>query len=293
VPTWAPTHSSKIIARLENNVFPWLGKRPIDGIKAPEVLAVLRRVEGRGAKDTAHRVHQYCGQIFRYAIATGRAERNVSADLRGALAPAKHTNMASITEPAKVGAMLRAFDAFEGTFVVQYALRLAPLLFVRIGELRTAKWADIDLDEAEWRYTVSKTKTEHLVPLSAQAVAILRELHKLTGHREHVFPGREPTKPMSEAAINAALRRLGFDTKTEITGHGFRAMARTLLDEQLHFPVAVIEHQLAHKVADPLGTAYNRTKFLKERRAMMQRWSDYLDALKAGATVVEITKEAQ
>ncbi|EUC21483.1 tyrosine-type recombinase/integrase [Paraburkholderia hospita] len=285
-PGWAETHASKVMGRLEKDAFPWLGGRPIADITAPEILTVLRRVEARGALDTAHRVHQNCGQVFRYAIATGRATRDVSADLRGALPPARHTHFASITEPAEVASLLRALDAFQGTFVVQCALRLAPVLFVRPGELRTAEWSQFDLDKAQWRFTASKTKAEHLVPLSTQAAGILRELHALTGHWRHVFPGRDPKKPMSSAAINAALRRMGFDTKTEITGHGFRAMARTILAEQLHIKVEVIEHQLAHKVPDPLGTAYNRTKFLKERIAMMQAWADYLDDLKTGAQVV-------
>lgn len=287
-PGWAASHADKIIGRLENDVFPWLGGRAIAEIKAPEVLAVLRRVEGRGALDTAHRVHQNCGQVFRYAVATGRAERDVSADLRGALPAARHTHFASITEPTEVAGLLRALDGFQGTFVVQCALRLAPLLFVRPGELRTAEWSQFDLDEGQWRYTVSKTKTEHLVPLASQATAILRELHALTGHRKHVFPGRDVKKPMSGAAINAALRRMGFDTKTEITGHGFRAMARTILHEQLRFPSEVIEHQLAHKVSGALGTAYNRTKFIDDRIVMMQKWADYLDNLKKGADLLQI-----
>lgn len=287
-PVWAKTHADKIIARLENDVFPWLGSRAIAEIKAPEVLAVLRRVEARGALDTAHRVHQNCGQVFRYAIATGRAERDVGSDLRGALPPARHTHFASVTDPTEVAALLRALDAFQGTFVVQCALKLAPLLFVRPGELRSAEWSQLDLDKAQWRYMVSKTKTEHLVPLATQAVSILRELHALTGTRRYVFPGRDVKKPMSGAAVNAALRRMGFDTKTEITGHGFRAMARTILHEQLRFPSEVIEHQLAHKVADSLGTAYNRTKFIDDRIRMMQRWADYLDALKAEAKVIPL-----
>ena len=189
--------------------------------------------------------------------------------------------------------MLRAFDAFSGTFQVLCALKLAPMLFVRPGELRTAEWAAIDLDKAEWRYEVSKTKTDHLVPLAMQAVAILRELHALTGNGRYVFPGaRTASRPMSDAAINAALRRLGYDTRTEITGHGFRAMARTILHEELQQKPEVIEHQLAHSVPDALGTAYNRTKFLKERRIMMQTWADYLDKIKAGAVVIEISGRA-
>lgn len=285
---WAASHAEKIIARLELDVFPWLGGKPIAEITAPDVLTALRRIEGRGTLDTAHRARGNCSQIFRYAIATGRAERDPIPDLRGALPSLRHDNFASITEPAKVAELLRAMDGFAGTFVVKSALLLSPLFFVRPGELRRAQWAEFDFDKAEWRYFVTKTKTEHLVPLAPQAVAILKDLHALTGHGLYVFPGRDPQKPMSEAAINAALRRMGYDTKTEITGHGFRAMARTILHEELHQKPEVIEHQLAHKVADNLGTAYNRTKFLKERKAMMQLWADYLDKLKAGADVIQL-----
>lgn len=286
--SWAASHADKIIKRLENDVFPWLGGKPIADITAPDVLAVLRRIEGRGANDTAHRAGGNVSQIIRYAIATGRATRDPVPDLRGALPPRRHENFAAITEPAKVGDLLRAFDAFQGTFVVKSALLLAPLVFVRPGELRNALWADIDFDKAEWRYVVSKTKTDHLVPLSSQAVAILKELHPLTGHGKFVFPGRDPQKAMSEAAVNAALRRMGYDTKTEITGHGFRAMARTILHEELHQKPEVIEHQLAHRVPDALGSSYNRTRFLKERKMMMQIWADYLDKLKAGAEIIPL-----
>jgi integrase len=287
-PTWAASHADKIIARLENDVFPWLGGKPIADITAPQILAVVRRIDGRGTLDTAHRALANCGQVFRYAIQTGRAERDPTPDLRGALPPLRHEHFASITEPATVGELLRAIDGFKGSFQVQAALRLAPLLFVRPGELRKAEWSDIDLDKGEWRYLVTKTKTDHLVPLAVQSVAILRDLYGLSGNGRHVFPGRDPKKPMSDAAINAALRRMGYDTKTEITGHGFRAMARTILHEELHHKPEVIEHQLAHKVPDALGTAYNRTKFIKERTAMMQQWADYLDKLKAGADVIPI-----
>ncbi len=286
--SWAVSHADKIIARLENDVFPWLGGKAIAEITAPDVLSVLRRIEGRGTIDTAHRAKSNISQVMRYAIATGKAERDPCPDLRGALPPLRHDNFASITEPAKVAELLRAMDAFSGTFVVKSALLLAPLLFVRPGELRKALWADIDLDKAEWRYFVTKTKTEHSVPLASQAVAILKDLHALTGHGANVFPGRDPKKCMSEAAVNAALRRMGYDTKTEITGHGFRAMARTILHEELHQKPEVIEHQLAHKVPDANGTAYNRTKFLKDRKAMMQIWADYLGKLKAGAEVIPL-----
>ncbi|MBL8413983.1 MAG: integrase arm-type DNA-binding domain-containing protein [Propionivibrio sp.] len=279
----------KTLARMVNDVFPWLGKRPISEIDAPEILIVMRRIDSRGARFTAHRVRSEISRVFRYAIATSRAKSDPARDLIGAIPPAVEKHFASITEPAKVAEMLRAFDGFSGTFPVQCALKLAPLLFVRPGELRKAEWAHLDLDKAEWRYRVSKTNTNHLVPLATQAVAILRELYALTGQGRYVFPGaRTAARPMSAAAINAALRRMGYDTRTEITGHGFRAMARTILHEELHQKPEVIEHQLAHSVSDTLGTAYNRTKFLKERKAMMQLWADYLDKIKAGADVIPI-----
>lgn len=292
LPSWTDSHADKIIKRLENGVFPWLGDQPIVDISAPELLKVLRRVEGRGALDTAHRVHQNCGQILRYAVATGRAERDPSGDLRGALPPAKHIHFASITGPKEVAGLLRALDAFRGTFVVKAALRIAPLVFVRPGELRKAQWDEVDLTWGEWRYLVTKTNTEHIVPLSKQCMDILRELHPLTSGRKYVFPGRDPNKPMSEAAINAALRRMGYDTKTEITGHGFRAMARTTLHQELGFAPELIEHQLAHAVPDTLGRAYNRTKFISQRSVMMQRWADYLDTLKASADVIALRGNA-
>jgi len=277
----------KTLARLVNDVFPWIGKRPITQIDAPEILAVLKRIDSRGARFSAHRVRSEISRVFRYAIKEGKAKSDPAKDLIGAIPPATETHFASITDPVKVGEMLRAFDGFSGTFPVLCALKLAPMLFVRPGELRRAEWAQIDLDRAEWRYRVSKTKTDHLVPLASQAVAILRVLHALTGHGQYVFPGaRSVQRPMSEAAINAALRRLGYDTRTEITGHGFRAMARTILHEELHQKPEVIEHQLAHAVPDALGAAYNRTRFIKERRAMMQTWADYLDGLKRGAKVL-------
>lgn len=288
-----PAQHVKTLARLDNDVFPWIGKRAISDIDAPEVLSVLRRIDGRGARYTAHRVRSEISRVFRYAIATGRARSDPAQSLIGAIPPAVEKHMPSIIEPAKVAEMLRAFDAFSGTFPVLCALKLAPMLFVRPGELRKAEWAAIDLDKAEWRYRVSKTNTDHLVPLATQAASILRELHALTGSGRYVFPGaRTPTKPMSDAAINAALRRLGYDTRTEITGHGFRAMARTILHEELHQKPEVIEHQLAHSVSDALGTAYNRTKFIKERRIMMQTWSDYLDRIKAGAQIIELSGHA-
>ncbi|MBO2952109.1 integrase arm-type DNA-binding domain-containing protein [Burkholderia pseudomallei] len=287
--TVEPAQHAKTLARMENDVFPWLGKRPIAEIDAPEILVVLKRVDGRGARFTAHRIRSEISRVFRYGIKEGHCKADPARDLVDAIPPAQTTHFASITEPEKVGEMLRAFDGFTGTFPVLCALKLAPMLFVRPGELRKAEWAQFDLDKGEWRYFVNKTKTDHLVPLAAQAVTILRELHALTGEGVYVFPGaRDRNRPMSEAAINAALRRLGYDTRTEITGHGFRAMARTILHEELEEKPEVIEHQLAHTVPDSLGRAYNRTKFIKARRSMMQQWADYLDKLKAGAEIIPI-----
>lgn len=289
-PNWAQGHSSRVMGRLERDVFPWLGHVPIADITPPELLAVLRRVENRGALETAHRVLSICGQIFRYAIATGRASRDISQDLRGALPPTKGNHFQAVTDPKKVGELLRTLDGYQGTFVVQCALRLAPLVFVRPGELRHAQWEDIDLEAAEWRFTASKTDASHIVPLSRQSLTILRELQPLTGRGLYVFPSaRNPRgdRPMSDNAILSALRRMGI-AKEEMSGHGFRAMARTILDEVLGFRPDYIEHQLAHAVRDPHGRAYNRTAHLPERRKMMQTWADYLDGLRIGVEVVSI-----
>jgi len=280
---WTPKHGELIIRRLENYVFPWLGACNVGEISAPQLLEVLRRIEYKGALETTHRVQQICGQIFRYAVATGRASRDPTSDLRGALPPTKVKHYASIVEPKKVGALLRAINGYDGFFVTKCALRLAPLFFVRPGELRYAEWAEIDLDKAEWNIPAEKMKMRqsHLVPLSQQALIIIKELYPLTGTGKYLFPGILTAKrPMSDNTINAALKRLGYESK-EITGHGFRAMARTLLDEILGFRPDIIEHQLAHAVRDPLGRAYNRTSHLQIRREMMQKWADYLDELTA------------
>ena len=288
---WASSHADKIIRRLERDIFPWIGKQPIASITAPELLSALRRIESRGAIETAHRAHQNCGQIFRYAIATGRAERDPSPDLRGALPSVKQTHHAAITDPKGIGGLLRAIDSYQGYFVTKCALHLAPLVFVRPGELRNAEWTEIDLDRAEWNIPAQRMKMRepHLVPLSTQAVGILCELHSLTGQDRYVFPGaRTNGRPMSDNAILAALRRMGF-AKDEMSGHGFRAMARTILDEVLGVRPDFIEHQLAHAVRDPNGRAYNRTAHLPERRKMMQQWADYLDKLKSGAEIIPMT----
>ncbi len=287
-PTRTEGHTSKIIARLQRDVFPWLGAKPISSITAPDVLAILRRIEDRGAIETAHRAKGDISMVMRFGISTGRATRDPCPDLKGALSPSVPKHFAAIVDPKEVGAFLRTIDGYTGTLTVRVALKLAPLLFCRPGELRHMKWSEIDLDAAEWRYTTSKTKTVHLVPLARQTLDALREIQPLTGRHDYVFAGHEPKRPMSGNTVNAALRRMGYDTQTEITGHGFRAMARTILAEQLHIKPEIIEHQLAHKVADPLGGAYNRTKFLKERKEMMQHWADYLDRLRSGADVLPL-----
>lgn len=290
----AASHRDKVVRRLERDVFPFLGRRPIVELKAPDILAVARRVENRGALDTAHRVVQNIGEVIRYAIATGRAETDPTGALRGALPPVKHTHYAAPTDdPAAVGAILRMFDALTGQPQVMAAVRLLPLLVCRPGELRVMRWADVDLDAATWTYRVTKTSIDHIIPLSTQAVAILRDLHPLTGHLPGgwVFiGGRSPLKPMSEAAINAAMRRLGINTRDELTGHGWRALLRTFGHERLGMKPEVIETHIAHKAPDPsrMGGAYARMRFIDERRAMMQQWSDYLDRLKAGAKVVPL-----
>ena len=277
---------------LERNIFPWLGIKPITDILPMDILTCLRRVEDRGTIETAHRTLQICGQVFRYAVATGRVERDITPDLRGALPPAKGEHFASITEPKQAAELLRAIDSYQGSLAAICALKLAPLVFVRPGELRAAEWQHINLDAKEWRYFVSKTKTEHIVPLSSQAIKILKELHPLTGHGRFVFSSERTPRGdrcMSENTLNAALKRLGYG-KDVMTAHGFRAMARTILDEVLGVRVDFIEHQLAHAVRDPNGRAYNRTAHLPERHKMMQQWADYLDTLKNGAQVIPLKK---
>ena len=292
---WTPGHTLTIMSRLERDLFPWLGKRPIKEIEAPELLAALHRVESRGALETAHRIRTLAGQVFRYAVATGRAERDPSGDLKGALPQPGKKHLAAITDPKEVAPLLKAIDGYQGSFIVKCALRLAPLFFVRPGELRHAEWAEMDLDEALWNIPAHKMKMDqpHIVPLSKQAVEILKELKPLTGSSQYVFPSaRSMARPMSNNAILAALRRMGYEKET-MSGHGFRAMARTILDEVLKFRPDFIEHQLAHAVRDPNGRAYNRTTHLEERREMMQVWADYLDGLKVSAKVIPpLTYEA-
>jgi integrase len=287
---WSQGHAGTIIDRLTRDVFPWMGSKPISEVEPVDILAVLRRVESRGALETAHRIRTICGQVLRYAVATGRAKRDSAADLRGALPPAGGKHHAAMTDPKEVAELLRAIDGFKGTFHVKCALQLAPLLFVRPGELRQMEWSEIDLAEAQWTIPAEKMKMKqsHIVPLAQQAVAILRELKPLTGTGRFVFPcHRSPLRPMTNNAVNAALRRMGY-ASDEMTGHGFRAVARTILDEVLQVRVDFIEHQLAHAVRDPNGRAYNRTAHLSERKKMMQMWADYLDGLKTGPRVLSL-----
>ena len=268
-------------SRFESYLFPYLGSQPIKSIRAQALLAVLRRAEARGKHETAHRVRALAGRVFRYAVATGRAEHDVSADLRDALAPVKTKNFAAILEPAKVGELLRAIDGFTGQPVTALALKLAPLVFVRPGELRAAEWGEFDLENAEWRVPGARMKMgeQHIVPLSRQAIAILRELKPLARGGRYVFPSLlTRDRPMSENTINSALRRLGYSSD-EQTGHGFRSMASTLLNEQ-GFPPDVIELQLAHAERNKVRAAYNKAQRLGERRKMMQAWADYLASLK-------------
>ena len=283
---WSQSYSEKVLRSVERDLFPYLGTLPLDDITPPQLLAVLRRIESRGATESAHRLKQTVGQVFRFAVATGRAQRDITPDLKGALATHKKQHFPAITEPAQVGRLLNMLDIYEGTPTVRAALKLAPLVFVRPKELRHAEWQEIDFDKKEWRIPATKMKmgVDHIVPLSRQALEVLNEQRCITGHwGGYVFPSaRSPRRPMSDNAILSAFRNMGI-SKDEMTGHGFRAMARTILDEVLGERVELIEHQLAHAVKDSLGRAYNRTKHLPQRKKMMQRWADYLDDLRLQA----------
>lgn len=288
---WVKGHADKIIKRLEQNVFPWIGAKQINEITAKELLSVASRMEERKAYETAHRAMNACSRVFRYAIATGCATRDPTADLRGALTPVKEKHYASITDPKKIGPLMRSINGYEGAFVTQCALRIAPMVFVRPGELRKGEWAEFNLDKAEWRIPAERMKMRelHIVPLSRQAVKVLRELHVFTGKGKYVFPGvRTSERPMSENTINAALRRLGYTTE-EMTGHGFRSMASTLLNEQ-GFKGDWVERQLAHSERNSSRGAYNYAEYLPERRKMMQAWSNFLEEQANG---IQKTKKAK
>ena len=291
--TLAPVTYTKAKWMLTTFVYPRLGHRPIAEITAPELLGALRVIESRGRHETAHRTKQRVGQIFRYAIATGRAERDVSVDLRGALTPAVAKNHAAIIDPAQIGHLLRAIDGYAGQPATHAALKLAPLVFVRPGELRQAEWSEFNFETAEWRIPAARMKMRdhHVVPLSRQAIEILLELRPITDRSKYVFPSlRTNSRPMSENTINAALRRLGYGHE-EMTGHGFRAMASTCLNEQGWHP-DVIELQLAHTERNKVRAAYNRSTRLIERRTMMQAWADYLDSLRTGAEIITLHRAA-
>jgi len=294
-PEWSGPHAARWLERMTKDVFPWLGSIPLPEISAPMLLKTLRRVEARGVRETVHAIHQGCGQVFRYGIATGRCERNPAADLRGALQPVLVKNMAAIVEPAQAGDLMRAIAGYQGHPLTRAALELSALLFQRPGNVRTMEWAELDLDGAAWIIPAAKMKRArhgkingrpHLVPLAPQAVNILRDLEPLTGNGPFVFPSMlSRERPMSENTVNTALRRLGFD-KTQATAHGFRAMARTILVEKLNVDPEVIEAQLAHGKGGSLGTAYDRAEYVDKRRAVMVLWADYLDALRKGAKVL-------
>lgn len=294
---WAESTKEKIVARMEKDILPYIGARPVSEITAPDLLQCLRRIESRGTIDTAHRALTECGGVLRYAVATGRVTSDPSRDLRGALKKATSTNFAALTKPDDVSLLMRAIETYRGSPVVRAALKFSALVFQRPGEIRHMQWDQIDWDACEWRYVVSKTKKQttalHVVPLSAQCIAILKDLQPLTGHRmelkpdapHYVFHGaRSRLRPISENTVRLAIRNMGY-TDEQMTAHGFRAMARSLLAE-LGWNESAIERQLSHKPAGPLGTAYDRGQFAIERRKMMQAWADYLDALRDGRNVI-------
>ena len=301
VPAWAATHAATVISRLKRDVFPHVGSRPISELKAIDMLKVFRKIEAREKIETAHRVKSICGQVFRYAVATGRAERDCTVDLRGTLTPVIPKHHAALTDPKEVAPFLRAIDDYDGSFTVKCAMRLSALVFLRPGELRLAEWTEFDLDAGEWNVPIERMKLKkrlkesrkgekHLVPLAQQAVEILKALKPVTGGGKYLFPSMTTNlKPISDNTINQAIRRMGYD-KDEMTAHGFRAMARTILEEVLNVQPEIIEHQLAHVVRDSLGRAYNRTTHLGARKKMMQTWADYLDKLRAGAKVIKLTE---
>lgn len=279
--SWVHHHGKKILARLENDIFPIIGSKAVGSVTAPQLLEALRRIEARGAIDTAHRTLQNCGQIFRYAIATGRAERDTAADLRDALSPVKSTNFASITEPKAIGQLLRDLDAYQGNYIVRAALRMAPYVFVRPGELRRSEWSEFNLEAAEWRIPAARMKMKevHIVPLARQVLDILKDLQQYTGHCRYLFPSmRADSAPISDMTLLAGLRRMGYDKDT-MTVHGFRSMASTLLNEQ-GYNRDWIERQLAHGERNTVRASYNYAQYLPERRRMMAEWAVFLDQLR-------------
>lgn len=291
-PGWSKSYADRVRGSLVANAFPYIGHRPISEIEPRELLRVLKALESAGKVETAHRLRYLCGQVFRLAVADGRAQRDPTPDLRGLIRPTKKQHFPTITDANQIGELIRAMRGYNGKPETAAALYLLPLVFVRPGELRSAEWKDFDLEVGQWAFRTSKTDTDHVVPLAAQAIDCLASLHALTGRGRYLFPGTgNASRPMSENTINGALRRLGYDTKTQITGHGFRAMARTCLAE-LGWDVNAIERQLAHKAAGPLAGAYDRAQYLAERRRMMQAWADHLDSLAEGGERVVPIKSA-
>jgi len=293
LPGWTPGHAARILVSLEKDAFPWLGVIPIHELTAPQVLAVARRVESRGALETAHRLVGNIGQVCRYAVACGMAESDPTASLRGALPPAIAQHHATLTQPHEVGALLRAIDGYSGSFVVKCALRILPYVFTRPGELRGMEWSELELEGPSPTWTIPparmKMRRKHLVPLAPQVVAILKELKPMTGSGRLAFPGeRTKERPISDGTLSAALRRLGYSNE-ELTPHGFRAMASTMLNE-MGWPADHIERQLAHAEQSKVRAAYNHAQHLPERRKMMLKWADYLDALREGGKVVPMFK---
>ncbi len=294
---WSDTYAARWLERLEKDVFPWIGSLALPDITAPLLLQTLRRVEARGVRELPHSLREACGQVMRYGVATGRCDRNPAADLRDALKPADTKHMAAVVEPDAAGKLMRSIAAYEGQPTTRTALHLAALLFQRPGNIRQMEWAEIDLDRALWTIASAKMKRTkkgkvngrpHLVPLAPQAVAMLRDLHPLTGHGRYVFPSLlTGERPMSENTLRTALRRMGY-TNDEMTPHGFRAMARTIMVEKLNVQPDVIEAQLAHGKTGPLGMAYDRAEFMTQRRTMMVAWADYLDKLREGADVIPL-----
>lgn len=296
-PQWSEAHATRSKRQLERDLFPWIGERRLQEVRPPDLLTALRKTEERGAIETADRGLMLCRQIWRYAVATGRVERDITVDLKGALTPYRGKHFAAITEPVELGKLIRAIRAYKGGPVVRAALQLAPMLLQRPGELRAAEWSEIDLEGALWTIPAARMKRTkdgkengdpHLVPLPRQAIEILKGLHGYTGHSQMVFPGeRDRQRPISDNSVRTALISLGYTSEVQ-TWHGFRATARTMLAEQLEIDPLVIEAQLAHSVRDANGRAYNRTTYLKQRKAMMQQWADYLDKLAAGAEVLTL-----
>ncbi|MDP3520383.1 MAG: integrase arm-type DNA-binding domain-containing protein [Hydrogenophaga sp.] len=293
-PRWTASTAGKQLWILEKNLFPWIGSVPLTELKPTHILTALRRIESRGAMETAHRAKQVTGQVFRYAVASGLIESDPTRDLSGALAPKQTRHHPALTDPIKVGKLMRDIDRYQGTYIVRALLAITPLVFQRPGEIRQMEWQEIDFEKGLWEIPATKMKMKepHIVPLCKQAINILKDIHPLTSWGLFVFPNERSRKtPVSDGTVNKALRNMGY-TRDQMTAHGFRAMGRTILDEVLEFPPHLIEQQISHAVRDPLGRAYNRTSHLPQRIKMMQTWGDYLEKLKSGAEVLPLRQSS-